>query len=288
MNFSIDKKGYKPQEVDAYLKSLATQYSSVVEAQRVRIDELRDSLTESQAKICAYKEKTGQITTAILNAVDKADEIEKLSKAKYNQEIARLRAFHEKWIAYYNRILQKYPIDEDLMAAGEFSQKVRKILANSDTATDNQGFKIPNALENTFESEKQRLLEKQIGYITIKTDGQKDGDDVDDILKMLPDADLSSPIISGDPVERIRQFLHAQRQKDNKPTANTKTKKRKKDDETAATSQGFSVGVDFLNLDNSFDFSDSSSDSNGFSFDEALNPKDDLATIMRDLGVLLD
>jgi len=270
MKFSTDKKGYKISEVDAFIKKITQENNSVVEAQRARIDALRHALDEAESKINSYKDKSGQITKAIMSAVAKADDIEKLSGLKYSQELARLRVFHEKWVAHYYRILEKYPIDEDLLTAGEFNQRVRKVLARqtSDFEQTADAARVSSALEEIFESEKKRLEEKQIGYITIQTKKKKNSNnDKDDILDLLPDCDLSSPIISGDPLERIKKFLSgvkAKEVKSIKAKNNTKTSNVGYDTGTAATVNS------------------------GFSFEEALNPKDDLGTIMKDLGLVLD
>ncbi|MDE7372617.1 MAG: hypothetical protein K2N18_00985, partial [Clostridia bacterium] len=77
----------------------------------------------------AYKAKSSQISKAIVSAVAKAEEIEKLSHLKYSQEITRLKAFHEKWTKYYDKILDEYPLDSRLAAVGEFNRRMDKILS---------------------------------------------------------------------------------------------------------------------------------------------------------------
>ena len=285
MKFNLDKKGYNAAEVDRYLTHIAAEYNRMLEAQRARIDMLRDELAATEIKLKEHKDKTALITKAIYNAVDKAAEIENLAKEKYIIEIERLKAFHEKWEDYYYRILESYPLDNDLIAAGAFNQKVRKILANTNLHSDTDGekeAKIPIALEETYEQETKRLEDKRIGYISIQTEkgdgGSNNGsasskdDDTATLLKMLPNADLSSPILSGDPVARIKQYLlKAARQEVAGKKKNTASNKKTKsnsattDNETASTTNHTS---------------------SGFSFEEALNPTDDLETIMRDLGLL--
>jgi len=274
-----DKKGYKKAEVDALVNTITKQHDSIVQAQRARIDELKAALKSATDTIDGYKSKSDQINKAIVNAVAKAEEIEKLSNLKYSQEIARLQAFHEKWISYYYRILEKYPIDEDLATAGEFSQRVRKVLARqaTDIELETNVAKVSNSLEDTFESEKRRLEEKQIGYITVKTDkGQNKTQAVDEdkeMLQLVPDADLTSPIISGDPLERIRQFLSSVKTKEARGETIKKSQNKKSSAEQIITTYSNETAATI---------------ETGFSFEEALNPKDDLETIMKDLGLLLD
>ena len=150
MKFNLDKKGYNIAEVDNYLKNMAIEYNRVLEAQRARIDMLKEELTTAESKLLEYKEKTATITRAIYNAVDKAHEIETLAKKKYDMEIERLKVFHDKWVSYYYRILEAYPLDNDLAAAGAFSQKVRRIFANTnlDTIDGGQSVDLINNIVN--------------------------------------------------------------------------------------------------------------------------------------------
>jgi len=273
MKFKLDKKGYNTLEVENYLRNMAIEYNRVLEAQRTRIDMLKEELAISEAKLLEYKEKTTLITKAIYSAVSKAQEIEDLAKEKYAIEIERLKAFHEKWESYYYSILEAYPLDNDLISAGAFNQKLRKILQDGSVGSidinEDSIAKIPSDLEETFENETKRLENQKIGYISIKTDKKKVGaeDDKITLLKMVPGADPDSPIINGDPVARIKQYLQKavalERENKNKnKSKNAQDKKRAQNDIASTTS------------------------SSGFCFDEALNPTDDLETIMRDLGLL--
>lgn len=97
MKFDIEKKGYKKSEVDEYVFALKNEYESKLAEQKNRIFQLRNELTEREKQLAAFKSKTDLISTAILNAVQKADEIEKLAAARYRDEMQQLRAFHDKW-----------------------------------------------------------------------------------------------------------------------------------------------------------------------------------------------
>jgi len=281
--FNISRKGYDTTEVDTFIVNQAEAHAKVSQEQRARIEELRTQLAQVQKTIEGYKKKSDLIAASIAAAVDKADEIEKLSKLKYGQEIARLKAFQEKWTLYYKRILQKYPIDQDLAAAGEFNQRVRRILAQNNNH-DVQDAHIPSNLLDTFESENRRLEERQIGYITVQTKTKKESDDNQTLLDMIPDIDLDSPILAGTPIEKIKQYLQAERQRQEE----SKTKGGKATagkNETAATIK-IPIGGGVYKpgrMDNPLDFD--TPDTEGFSFKEALNPQEDLESIMSDLGI---
>ena len=269
MNFSLEKKGYSTTEVNAYLKKMSTDFNHVIGAQKNRIDELLTQLKEAEKQIAGHDEKREIITSAIYNAVQKAEEIERLAKVKYEQEIAMLKAFHEKWLTYYNKILKKYPIDEDLKSASEFNQRMSRILKGmSDTEGISPPLDAPKPLEIVHEDEKKRLMQKNIGFIptdTISDSSESDG--FDETIASFSDNSDTDAILGDnfDVVGRIRQYLKTH---DEKPV---KKPVPKKGIETASTKN-----------------SPYGTSSTGFSFEEALNPQDDIDKIMRDLGLLLE
>ena len=149
MKFDIEKKGYKKSEVDEYVFALKNEYESKLAEQKNRIFQLRNELTEREKQIAAFKSKTDLISTAILNAVQKADEIEKLAAARYRDEMQQLRAFHDKWQAHYNKMLEKYPDDEGLKAIEKFNSAMYDILSGGSAAM--------KEIEKQFDSEKNRV-----------------------------------------------------------------------------------------------------------------------------------
>lgn len=274
MEFKIEKKGYDVAQVDAYISSLKSEYENSLARQRERIEELKRALESAENSIKAYKEKSSLVTKAIYNAVAKAEEIERLSQIKYNQEIEQLKAFHDKWISYYNKILERYPLDEELMAASKFNNRMRNILAGGENESENYEKMPVKQLEENYEKETERLQEKRIGYVTVKTKDAGDGDDK--ILReMLPDGDMDSPILSGnfDPIERINRYFSSDRTGKKESSAHApKTEKAEEKREISATAES--------------DYSDRSE--SGFSFEEALHPKEDLSAIMKELGLFTE
>ncbi len=276
MEFKIEKKGYSVSQVDAYILQLKSEYEKSLARQKERIDELKRALESTENSIKAYKEKSSLVTKAIYNAVAKAEEIERLSQIKYNQEIEQLKAFHDKWVSYYNKILERYPLDEELMAASKFNNRMRNILAGGESESANYEKMPVKQLEENYEKETERLREKRIGYVTVKT---QDGDESDDkiLREMLPDGDMDSPILSGnfDPIERINRYFSSEKAGRKDGLHARKTDKAEEKREISATATPFADG-----------YSDRSE--SGFSFEEALNPKEDLSEIMKELGLFSD
>lgn len=199
-----DKKAYTKTQFDGIVEAVKREYEDTLLRQRERIDELKASLSAAEKKIADFEGQKDLIYKAITAALKKADDIERVSLLRYNQEIAQLKSFHDKWIGYFNRIVEKYPIDDDLIEAGKVNGKIIDVL------------KKTGDIEAQYESERERLVNS----------------------------------VNSEPAER----------------------------ETAAAVKSAAVKTD--------DYADRSPA--GFSFAEALHPKEDLMDIMRELGVIMD
>lgn len=201
------KKVYSRADLDNFADSVKRECEQTLIRQRERIDELRKSLAAAERKIAEYESQKELVYKAITAALKKADDIERVSLIKYNQEIAQLKSFHDKWMGYYNRIIQTYPLDDELVAASKVNGKISEVL---DKAVD---------IEQQYISERDRLK-----------------------------ASLSE----------------------------------ESENDVAAVIEKQASGA----TDKKDDYADRSPA--GFSFAEALHPKEDLKDIMRELGVLMD
>lgn len=149
MKFETEKKGYKRTEVDEYVFALKNEYESKLSEQKNRIFQLKSELVEKEKQLESHRAKVELISDAIVKAVEKADEIEKLAAARYREEMARLKAFHEKWQAHYNKLLEKYPDDEGLKATEKFNAAMDDILSG--------GAEAVKEIERQFDEESARL-----------------------------------------------------------------------------------------------------------------------------------
>lgn len=163
MKFETEKKGYKRTEVDEYVFALKNEYESKLSEQKNRIFQLKSELVEKEKQLESHRAKVELISDAIVKAVEKADEIEKLAAARYREEMARLKAFHEKWQAHYNKLLEKYPDDEGLKAVEKFNAAMDGILSGGSEAV--------KEIERQFDEESARLNRtEQPKAQTAKTD----------------------------------------------------------------------------------------------------------------------
>lgn len=280
MKFKTEKNGYDKKEVDSYIKQLTASYEDAAALSKERIFELKKELVTMEGKLKDYRDKADYVSKAIVSAVAKADDIERLTQIKYRQEMEQLKAFHDRWLSYYNRLLKKYPLTGDAEEIKRFNAEMSKILnRKGDTVIQ-------------YNKEKERLEETQIGYVSVKATGGDSASDEEILKQMLPDADSDMLASSDfDPVGRIRNFLS--KEADPRPAQKPAVKREKKPQPpksapaptpAAPVSDYFSENA--ATFDITGDYADRSD--SGFSFEEALNPKEDLSDIMKDLGLLLD
>ncbi len=144
----MDKKRlYTQADLDAYAETIKRECEQMLLRQRARIDELRVSLRAAEKKIADFEGQKDRVYRAINAALKKADDIERVSIIKYNQEIAQLKSFHNKWVSYFNKILAAYPLDEDLIAASKASGRIAEVLG-----------RIPD-LDARYDEEREKLID---------------------------------------------------------------------------------------------------------------------------------
>ena len=198
-----DKKLYSKADFDEFTEAIKREYESTLMRQRERIDELKGSLAQAEKKIAEFESQKELLYKAITTALKKADDIERVSLIRYNQEIAQLKSFHDKWVGYFNRIVEKYPLTGELVEASKVNGRIAEVLKKS------------GDIEAQYESERNRLIQSVAGEATEK--------------------------------------------------------------ETAAVIEKTVKSDDYADRSPA-----------GFSFSEALHPKEDLMDIMRELGVIMD
>lgn len=241
MEFSIVKKGYAPKEVDAYIAAVKREYENTVVKQRDRIAELLAQKEENEKELATHREKSSQIGKAIVSAVAKAEEIERLSRLKYNQEIERLKAFHDKWTQYYDRILDAYPLDDRLAAAGEFNRRMEKILSRVD---DENAATAREVAQETPVSSAPPQRQASVSSAQRKAS--------------------AAPFA---PMEKIGRYFDAQ--------------KAQQSDVQQTSAQTREPPVAAAKAQKQY----TDRSPSGFSFEEALNPTEDLESILKDLGL---
>ena len=185
MDFRIVRKGYDTKETDDYILKITKEYEDELAKQKALILSLKDKLIELSDKVKDLESKKEMVASALVRAVEKADETERLAKQKLDTEIAQLKSFHIRWTSYYQKLVQKYPIDDELNRAQEFAKKINEV------------FVAP------FDDDKKALEEFRKGHqrltgikTTLDSDRKDSGFNIkdalnptDDIAKLLADID---------------------------------------------------------------------------------------------------
>lgn len=148
MTFDQDRKGYNRSQVDDYIARLNEEHYKESGELRARITELRTELDEKNAKIAELESRKEAVASALIKAVEKADEIEKAAVKRYRDEMDQLRVFHGKWQAHYNALLARYPDDEGLKAQSKFNEAMDEILSDDASSA---------AFSGVYESESKRV-----------------------------------------------------------------------------------------------------------------------------------
>ena len=175
MKFDFERKGYNREQVEGHLKQLTLQYENTLAEQKDRIFELKGSISMAEKLLEEYKKKESEISSALLAAVNKAKEMEETAEKKYDLEIQRLKLFNAKWQSYFNEIIKRYPIDDNLVSVAEFTSEMANILSGkaggvADKESADASVKgkpkdkempvpamKPSDVKAQFESEKKRL-----------------------------------------------------------------------------------------------------------------------------------
>ncbi|MBO5223897.1 MAG: DivIVA domain-containing protein [Clostridia bacterium] len=132
MDFRIVRKGYDTKETDDYILKITKEYEEELSKQKALILSLKDKLIELNDKVKEMDSKKQLVSAALIRAVEKAEETEKIAKQKLDAEISALKTFHVRWTSYYKKLIQKYPLDNELKKADEFTKKINETFLSPD------------------------------------------------------------------------------------------------------------------------------------------------------------
>lgn len=108
-NFKLERNGYDKKEVDEFVEKVKRNYEDTLQEQMQRISELKKQLDETAKKLGSYEKKNGDISDALVVAVETAKQIENASKNIYDLEIKRVRALYDKWEKFLEELMEEYP-----------------------------------------------------------------------------------------------------------------------------------------------------------------------------------
>ena len=132
----LQDKKYTLQEVKELLREQSFEYENTMSDQKERIFSLVNENESLKKEVGKYKEKETAISEALVSAISRAKEIESQAKNKFEGNLIRLKVFEGKLVSYYKRLLDKYPLDDNLLSAEEFLNKMYEILGTDYMKTE--------------------------------------------------------------------------------------------------------------------------------------------------------
>lgn len=274
-DFKIEKKGYSINEVDDFIIMQQIDNDRALKDKQVRINELREENLQLSRELEKYKKKEESITLALTSATEKAKEIEDKARREYQLELKNLDLFYNKWNAFFNELIVRYPKMNDF-DTNEVLQNIKSDINN--LMCGNFKVEVPYERKDDFRDLLNKLRQhgqnKPKKKATLKINDNVNRDVIIDseneleylqqnnkINKIKPITNLSLSSEEKEEFENlVDKFLHS----DNK------------------ISKGYENSILNSNKKSKYPKPNSS----GFDFEEALNPTDDLYNILK--GFKLD
>ena len=153
--FRVKFKGYDKKQVDDYIVGLSSQFEKTNAELRERIKRLENENDELYRNLCDYRRREESISTALMNAIDKAKEIDYASKVRFALEGERLSDFSRKWTTYCTGQVRKIA-PAQAKATSAFIAEMTKSLTTLMGEQLNLGAYVNEATID-HENEEQRL-----------------------------------------------------------------------------------------------------------------------------------
>lgn len=127
MKFDVVKKGYDRAQVDGYIRTLTEDNDKTVESQREAIEQLKEDNRKLSEKIDFYDKKKSEILAAFVEAQEAAARLKRKANARFDEEMARLDMFRQKWTAYAKEMIKTLtPLEAEKF--DKMSEKFRRAL----------------------------------------------------------------------------------------------------------------------------------------------------------------
>lgn len=255
--FSISRKGYTQTEVDSHINKMQLEFERSLAEQKERIFDLKAQLAHAEEIILKAQKQEAIISKAILAAVNKAQEIENVARKKYEMELEQLKAFHSKWQSYYDEIIRRYPLDEEIIAMRSLNGNISKVLKKADAEIKKED------IEQIYEDESSRLNNNRGGINLDALSRVMQNDEDEEKFESMVRR------VSGkggfEPVKQIQEYL------ENQPPLEQKSQIEKMQPRATAQAQT-SERADNI--------------AEGFDYQAAQNPTESLEEIMKELGLM--
>ena len=275
--FRIEKKGYSIKEVDDYIIVMQIEQDRALKEKQSRINELREENFTLQQKLEKYKDKEESISKTLLVATQKADEIEKQAKKEKKLQLKNLDDFYKKWEDFFKELLIRYPKMEDFDSTkilGNIKKDINALLTNTYSIE-----KKKSTISDPFEELLTKLKSRRNSEhkkVTISLNKNPDADKIEDSVNEL------EFVSENNKVNQIKPITNLTIEKDEKDEFENLV------DKFLHSKNNISKGYEssILNKKKKVYEAYPKPNASGFDLEEALNPTDDLGSIMK--GFKLD
>lgn len=247
MSFNIEKNGYNKEEVELYIDKLNKDYQNELEEKRERINFLKNKLDTCEAELKKFKTKDENISVAMISAVEKAKQVEETSNNMYKLKLQQLNILYNRWESLLTAAIEKYP---NLKNENE---EIKNLVSDFRKSIDStvQAHGLNYSSDNKSNDKIKVLLNKMNKYFA---DRKQENQDNEDNFKVSNDEMIKQPNI--------------------KPISNINIEEGENFD-SIADKYLSSEDVDEQGIFKS------NEEKSEFDLKEAVNPKDDLAEIMK-------
>lgn len=247
MSFNIEKNGYNKEEVELYIDKLNKDYQNELEEKRERINFLKNKLDTCEAELKKFKTKDENISVAMISAVEKAKQVEETSNNMYKLKLQQLNILYNRWESLLTTAIEKYPNLKNE------NQEIKNLVSDFRKSIDStvQAHGLNYSSDNKSNDKIKVLLNKMNKYFA---DRKQENQNNEDNFKVSNDEMIKQPNI--------------------KPISNINIEEGENFD-SIADKYLSSEDVDEQGIFKS------NEEKSEFDLKEAVNPKDDLAEIMK-------
>lgn len=158
--FNVVKKGYDITEVDDYINNITYKEKESISDKSLRINELLEQVNRLKGELEEYKLREEKVNNALVQAVEKANDIEKFAKAQAKAELERMKLYRDKWIRYCDNVKAETGVKERKSEV----VSVLKHLENEFRKSFDEGIKLKskadiNEVEQQYQDEVNRLMQ---------------------------------------------------------------------------------------------------------------------------------
>ena len=142
-------KRYKEKEVQALVARLKEEYEGVVRNLREAQEELKEENRLLRARLSVLESQRSEVSVALMRAVKEGERIKEESSAEAEGERKELLLLAEKCRLLSERLLQKYPDEEDCADFKTFTDALRSHLGEKTEEEEEEeetGFNLDDVL----------------------------------------------------------------------------------------------------------------------------------------------